>query len=317
MRVLGLPWMLTFLAGCSVDPSRNPYWPDHPGPKVVVSFAPLYCFVANVAGDDAVVKNVMTTTGPHDFNPTDEDARLLRHADLFFINGLDLDNRTAQAMKQGVENPRLRIIDVGSRLEESLLLEGACRHEHAPGEPHDHGHDPHVWLGPTRVIRMVEIIRDTLKEADPSNASNYERRATEYITRLKQLKADGLALLADKKERKLVTFHESMNYFADEFKLTVFDVVQQKAGVEPNADDIKKLLKRCEVAGVGLIAVEPQYTRNASARTILEDLQRRGIPDARFVEFDPLETVPPSELTPDWYERKMRQNLHYLAEALR
>src|SRR5262245_62000126 len=53
-------------------------WPkDHPGPKVVVSFAPLYCFAVNVAGDDAVVRNMLTTSGPHHFNPTAAEAKLV------------------------------------------------------------------------------------------------------------------------------------------------------------------------------------------------------------------------------------------------
>ena len=282
----------------------------------MVSFAPLYSFVTNVAGDDAVVKNVMTTVGPHEFNPTHEDARILQKADLFFINGLGLDNSKAQAMKQGVENQNLKIIDLGAKLDPKTLLEGVCHHDHGPGEVHDHT-DAHVWLGPSRAIAMVNSIRDALKEADPDHAANYDRRAAEYIAKLEKLKADGLAMLQDKKERKLVTFHESMNYFADEFKLSVHDVVQQKPGTEPGPDDIQKHLRRCAVAGVGVVAVEPQYTRNDSAKTILEELQHRGVKDARFVEFDPLETVKPEDLTPDWYERKMRQNLQNLAGGLK
>ncbi len=39
---------------------------------------------------------MMTTTGPHHFNPTDKDARLLRRADLFFVNGIGLDRRQAR-----------------------------------------------------------------------------------------------------------------------------------------------------------------------------------------------------------------------------
>jgi len=301
--------------GCQKSHTQD--WPDRPGPKVVVSFAPLYSFVASVAGDDAVVKNVMTTTGPHDFNPTDQDARLLQKADLFFINGLDLDNAKAKTMKQGVENARLQIVDLGSKLDKSLLMEGVCQHMHKPGEAHQHGDDPHVWLSPSRAIKMVEAIREALKEADPSHAANYDRRAAEYITKLEKLQAEGLALLKDKKDRKLVTFHESMNYFADDYKLSVFDVVQQKPGTEPGTEDIQKLLRRCANADVSVIAVEPQYSRNESAKTLLDELKHKGVKDARFVSFDPLETVTPGDLTPDWYERKMRQNLQNLAEGLK
>ena len=81
--------LASLLPGCN---ARDDVWPkDHAGPKVVVSFAPLYCFAVNVAGDDAVVRNMMTTSGPHHFNPTDKDARLLRRADLFFVNGIGLE----------------------------------------------------------------------------------------------------------------------------------------------------------------------------------------------------------------------------------
>src|ERR1700761_9283763 len=92
--------LLMLGCGSKTNPAAQD-WPDKPGPKVVVSFAPLYCFAANVAGDDAVVKNMMGATGPHDFQPTDTDARLVRHADLFLINGLELDTAKAEALKKG------------------------------------------------------------------------------------------------------------------------------------------------------------------------------------------------------------------------
>ena len=47
--------------GCGSGPDG--VWPDRPGPKVVVSFAPVYCWAVNVAGDDAVVKNMFGHAG--------------------------------------------------------------------------------------------------------------------------------------------------------------------------------------------------------------------------------------------------------------
>ena len=245
------------------------------------------------------------------------EARLLRKADLLFINGLNLDNSAAATLQKSSSNSNLQIVDLGSKLDRGCLLEGVCHHVHKPGEKHEHGDDPHVWLGPGRAIKMVEGIRDALKKADPEHAVNYDRRAAAYIAKLEKLKADGLELLKDKVQRKLVTFHESMNYFADEFKLEVFDVVQQKPGSEPNPEDLKKLIEKCAAAKVGVVAVEPQYTRNLSAKTVLDELRHRGLVNAAFVEFDPLETVVPADLSPEWYELKMRENLKNLAAALK
>ncbi|MDB5309534.1 MAG: znuA [Gemmataceae bacterium] len=300
--------------GCGTDSD----WPkDHKGPKVAVSFAPLYCFASNVAGDDAVVRSMMTTTGPHDFNPTDIEARLIRNANLLFINGLDLDEELATKLQRGSGNKSLKVINLGARIPADRLLEGECHHDHGHDHPHEHASDPHIWLSPDFAVIMTEGIRDELKVADPSNAANYDRRAAEYVAKLRKLKADGVDLLKDKKDRRLVTFHESLAYFAKDFGLTIEGVVQKKPGSEPNQDELNQLLKKCRDGKVRLIAIEPQYTANTSAETVLNELRRKGLADAAAVEIDPLETANPAALTADWYERKMRANIEELAKAMK
>ena len=307
---------LPFLAlGCGG--SDTTWDANRSGPKVVVSFAPIYCFAANVAGDNAQVKNVMTTTGPHDFNPSDIEAKLLHKADLFFINGLALDNALADTMKRGSGNRKLNLIDLGSRIPEDKLMLGECHHDHAAGHEHEHGHDPHVWLSPDMAIIMTEGIRDELKAADSGNAANYDKRAAEYVAKLNAVKSNGKAALKDKKDRKIVTFHESLNYFAKSFDLEIAGVVQKKPGVEPNSDELNALVKLCVEKKVRLIAVEPQYGSSGSAATILKELQRNGLTDAAIVELDPLETVTPDALTKDWYEKKMKANLEALRDAMK
>src|SRR5436190_13303169 len=95
LAFVGLAVALFATPGCSgpADP-----WPEKPGPRVLTSFAPLYCFAVNVAGEDASVLCAATDTGPHHFDPSPQQALALRRADLFFINGLDLDNEIANKM---------------------------------------------------------------------------------------------------------------------------------------------------------------------------------------------------------------------------
>jgi ABC-type Zn uptake system ZnuABC Zn-binding protein ZnuA len=308
--------LLLAATGCG---SKDSAWDAaKPGPKVVVSFAPIYCIAANVAGPDAQVKNVMTTSGPHEFNPSDTDARLLANADVLIINGLDLDNAVAETMKRGSGNKNLRLLDLGSKIPEDKLLQGECHHDH-PGHQHDHehGHDPHIWLSPDMAITMTEAIRDELKSLDAAHAAGYDQRAAEFISKLRKLKDDGRALLKDKKDRKLVTYHESLNYFAKAYDLEVAGVVEKKPGVEPTIDEINALVKLCTEKQVRLIAVEPQYGTNTSAKAILDALKHKKINDPALVEIDPLETVTPAALTPDWYEKKMRANLEALRDAMK
>jgi ABC-type Zn uptake system ZnuABC Zn-binding protein ZnuA len=313
------PLLLISLAlpGCSSK--DDDVWPkDKTGPKVVVSFAPYYCFAANVAGDDAIIKTMMTTSGPHHFNATDKDAHLLRRADLFLVNGLGLDEVIAENLKKGTGNSQLKIVELGEKIPEDKLVAGVCHHQHKDGD-HDHDKDSHVWLSPDYAIILVEGIRDELKAADPSHAANYDRRCKEYVEKLHKLKADGLAMLKDKKDRRMITFHESLAYFAKTFDLDVVSVVEKTPGSEPNDQQLKALIALCADSDkpIRIVTVEPQYSTSNSGSQLIESLKHKKVPDPALVEFDTLETVVPNQLTPDWYETKMRANLNALAEKMK
>lgn len=321
-------WLLVPLAvialasapGCGPKPTAaKGTWPDRPGPKVVVSFAPLYCFAAAVAGDDAVVRNVMTSTGPHDFTPTQDDAALVAGADLFFVVGLELDEAKAGMMKAGSGNEALKIVQLGARVEKAKLLEGSCTHEHKDGPDHKHGDDPHLWLSPEHAITFVNAIRDELKAADPAHAAGYEARAAAYVATLDKLRADGRAVLKGKSDNRLVTFHDSLAYFAQCYGLEIRGVLTQKAGQEPDQKELRKLIRICtdESKPTRVIAVEPQYSTSTSGETLRKELAAKGLTDAVLIEIDTLETVRPDELTVGWYEKKMRANLDVLAKALK
>jgi ABC-type Zn uptake system ZnuABC Zn-binding protein ZnuA len=307
------------LPGCGGIPDDG--WPkDRTGPKVAVSFAPLCCFAVNVAGDDAVVRNLLTSSGPHHFQPTDRDARLLRRADLFLVNGIGLEGDKPEGMKKGSGNQQLKIVELGSRIPPDKLFAGSCQHEDHAGHAHDpDGKDPHVWLSPDYAILLVEAIRDELKAADPAHAAGYDDRAARYVAKLRKLKEDGLAMLKDKKDRKIVTFHDSMTYFAKTFDLKIVGVVQKNPGTEPNDKQLRTLIALCADPSdpVRVVCVEPQYGTSNSAGALLGELRRAKVPDPVLVELDPLETVKPEDLNADWYETKMRANLRALAESLK
>jgi zinc transport system substrate-binding protein len=292
-------------------------WPDTPQTRVVVSFAPLYCFATNVAGEDAVVKNVMTTTGPHDFTATDKEARLVSRAHLLFGVGMGLDDRQLDLMKKGAGNTGLEVVPLSRKIPKEKRLEGFCNHAHHAAD-HKHDDDPHVWLSPDLAILMVNELRDVMKWRDAKNSEGYDRRAAEYVKKLEALKAYGVEKFRAKKDNRLVTFHDSLAYFAKDFGLEIRGVLTQQPGQEPDDKEMKKLIRICtdETKPTRVIAVEPQYSNSTSGETLRKELVAKGVKNPVLVQFDTLETVPPNELTPDWYEKKMRENIDKLAEAL-
>lgn len=310
-----------FIWGCSGTPGGRQHekWPtDHPGPKVVVSFAPLYCFAASVAGDDAVVRNVMTAKGPHDFDPTAADMELVTQGDIFFVVGLGLDEKKAEVMRDGSGNRNLNIVKLGDKLDKKHLCEGFCTHaDH--GADHKHATDPHVWLSPEIAVLLVGFIRDELKAKDPAHAAGYDARAAAYIEKLNSLKTYGTAKFQTKEDKRVVSFHDSLAYFEDCFKLNVRGVLTKTPGQDPSPKEMRELIAICtkKSSPVRVILTEPQYSTSNSGEALKKELAAAGVVDPVLVEFDPLETVRPDELTPDWYERKMRDNIDRLAEKMK
>jgi zinc transport system substrate-binding protein len=306
----------------------TPVWRDRGGPpRVVVTIPALDNFVRNVGGDHVGVVCLCTTQGPHHYQHNTQDAILLREADLFFAIGLTLD-KFANSIQGESHNPHLHYVKLGERLPKKMLQPFEKEHEHGKEEEHEHGHehgeyDPHLWLGIPQAIALVEMIRDELKKVDPNNAADYDANASNYVKKLKDLHAYGKEQLKDKKNRKIIAFHESLGYFATSFDVDIVGIVEKIPGTEAGQAHIVKLARKCQEMNVRVIAVEPQYPTETSAELLRNAVQNKD-KEIKLVVIDPMETTEKKDLKDDekelksleWYEQKMRQNLDNLAKGL-
>jgi ABC-type Zn uptake system ZnuABC Zn-binding protein ZnuA len=288
-------------------------------PRVLVSFAPLHSFASNVCGDLAKVDCLLTTTGPHSHGESirEEQVLLARKANLFFINGLGLDESIAKKLKNAAGNKKWNLVEIGEAIDKKQLLEGECHHDHGhKHEGHDHGVDPHLWLCPKRAKAIVEVIAEQMKKVDSANSAKYDERAKAYLAKLDALIAEGQAKLKDKTERSIISFHDSFQYFSQTFGIKIADVIEVDPGVEPSENKMNEIVAKCLKEHVRVIAVEPQFPSRNGAKAILDRLKAKGV-EAVFVELDPLETADPAELTPELYIKKITQNLDNLAKVLK
>jgi ABC-type Zn uptake system ZnuABC Zn-binding protein ZnuA len=304
------------LAGCAKAP---PVWEGKGGPpRVVVSFPPLYSFVREVGGKHVGIISLCTKTGPHHYHGTHHDALALREADLFFAIGMGFDDDFTDTARINSGNPKLKeTIKLGNRLPDNLKMKGE-EHEHGHAHKHgdeDHGKDPHVWLGIAQAQNLVGQIRDRLKEADPAHAADYDANAKAYLERLDKIQADGKQMLAGKKDRRLISFHESLTYFAKTFDLEIPDIVEKVPGVDATAQDLKPLIDRILKEKVKVLALEPQYPKDGVAGVIVAELEKHDHA-LKLIVLDPMETADENELDGGWYERKMRENLEELEKNL-
>jgi ABC-type Zn uptake system ZnuABC Zn-binding protein ZnuA len=292
-------------------------------PRILVTIAPLACFARNVAGDHAEIKCLCTTKGPHEYESDVKDQLLVKDADLFFAVGLELD-KFADRLQAESRNPNLRYTKLGDRLPEDLKLHAdhdedeKDQAQEKDGHHHEHGgeFDPHAWLGISQARSMVNTIRDELKTADAEHAADYDANAKKYLEVLDKLLADGKKQLAGKKDLKIITFHDSLAYFAKSFGVTIAAFIEMVPGAEAGASHLTRLVKLAKDEGIRVIAVEPQYPQKTSAKTLRDSLKGQGV-IVQMVVVDPLETAELKQVDdPSWYETRMRKNIEDLAGAL-
>jgi zinc transport system substrate-binding protein len=188
---------------------------------------------------------------------------------------------------------------------------------HADGKEHTTPYDPHLWLGPPEAILMTKIIAEKLVEIDPAHRKGYEERAEKLVEEIKELQDHGKKAFAGKKHRHIITMHGSLGYFARAFDLTA-DPLQSHPGADPDSARMAALVKLCREKEVKVIAVEPQYSKSL-AETLQTTLKGKGL-DVQVIQVDPIETAPvpanSSNPAPDYYLKKMRENIDNLAKAL-
>lgn len=143
---------------------------------------------------------------------------------------------------------------------------------------HVHGEiDPHLWQDVGNAMSYVELIRDTLIEADPAGAAEYRANADAYLQRLERLERYVRRTIAaiPKSRRYMVTTHDAFAYLADAYGLEVAGFATPNPAVEASLADRRKLTETVRNLGVPAVFLEPNLAARSS--TLTEVAKENGI----------------------------------------
>lgn len=119
--------------------------------------------------------------------------------------------------------------------------------------------DPHVWFNPYNVELWALTIRDTFSERDPANADVYAANAAAYIEQVEAVRQSTLEQVAalPEAQRRLVTDHEALGYFAATYGFEIVGVVVPSLSTlaEPSAQEIAALIDTIRAENVAAIFV--------------------------------------------------------------
>lgn len=232
-----------FIAGCSTQPTAAS------GVKVAATTTIVGDVVKQVGGERISLTTLLPVgADPHTYEPRPQDVAAIHDAQLVFINGLELEHSMESVIDANANGPVVVVSDGIKVLPFS-----------AEGDEHGSG-DPHTWMDPKNVQQWVKIISSSLISVDPDGESVYRANAEAYLLQLADLDTwiKGEVAMIPEDQRKLVTDHQSLGYFAAAYGLEQVGLIisSLSTNASVSAQDLARLEEVVKTEKVKAIFIE-------------------------------------------------------------
>ncbi|MDR0868764.1 MAG: zinc ABC transporter substrate-binding protein [Planctomycetota bacterium] len=258
-------FLAALFAGCASVPPETAApvavsasrFTETPNLKIVVSIPPQKDLVQRLAGEHAEVISLMSAND--DFTDANfQPAGTLAAAQLYFRFGAPFEKKLAApdgckvySMLKGVKLTPL------ARHVESLL----------PETGKFGGPDYYIWLSPSRMVRMLTVVYQALREADPDHIDDYTLNYTRLTRDLNSLEGDIQRVLLDRLSSEVLVYQPVLGYFCEDFGLTQFSADVTSAPDLARAAIEKKIRAVLLTNSIGEVGAQlPQLLNGTVAR---------------------------------------------------
>lgn len=282
----------------------------HAEVSVIASIKPVHSLVAAVmkgAGEPSLI--VEGAGSPHTYSLKPSQAAALQKADLIFWIGDDLEAFLEKPISTIGSGKSVELIH-SHGLETLGFREGGAfeKHEHDDGHADDdHGHedelaegdghedehhhdgevDMHAWLDPVNAKAMAHEIAEALAEADPDNATLYEKNAADLSERIDTLATELSTELDPVKDKGFVVFHDGYQYFEHRFGLSAAGSITVSPDVMPGADRLKEIQAKVQDLSATCVFGEPQFEPKLASVVIEGSEAKSGTLDPLGAAIEP------------------------------
>lgn len=309
---------------------------------IVTSFYPMYVLVSNLTNGIEGIQVVNLTSNQtgclHDYQLTTRDMRTLADAHIFVMNGGGMESYIEEVVK---EYSGLRIINASETIvllsnetvhdhevEGEHVDESEAEHDHEVEGEHvdesetehnheaegEHGHEhhshgaynPHVWLNMNCYLKQIQQVSRQLSQFDQEHANLYQANATEYSSKVKEIKALYEKQLKHPMNKEVIIFHDAFAYLANQLGLDVVYTIEMDSETSLSAGDIKDIIQEVKLHDIRVLFTEEQYSDTIASSIAKET-------GATVYSIDSLVT---GDGSLDSYLNGMKKNLEVLKSAL-
>ena len=306
----------TFLAACLCGCATSAKPANAEKPSVIVTIAPVYDWVCQLAGDrlNAIDVFLLTKTGEdlHNYQPSVDDMVRIADCDLFIYVG-GVSDAWVQDALAGTNNHNTASVNLlqtlGSAAKTEETVEGMEPDEDEAQEPEA---DEHVWLSLKNAVLFCRAIADALTRLDPDGKADYARNLQAYTERLQALD-DAYAKTVQQAKRNVVLFGDRFpfRYLTDDYGLTYYAAFAGcSAESEASFKTVAFLAQKIdELALPTVLTIDGSDQK--LARTVIEATKAKN---ARIAVLDSMQAG--MDLTKHDYVSVMKDNLTVLQAAL-
>ena len=315
----------------------------------VTSFYPVQLLAEAVSrgAEGVTVKNLTENHSGciHDYTLTTQDMRLLSEAELFLINGGDMEIFLEKA---AAEYKDLEIVDTS---EGYAFLEGvehshdhgedAHNHEaevHETGEEdhdnyeedadahagHSHEVNAHIWLDVDGYLLQLSRVEEAFVKADPAHAALYRKNAENCRAELIKLKEEYEVAKATLKGNETVVFHEGFVYLLRMLGIETVHCLSMDSDTQIAAGEAAEIMEECKLHGITLLFAEAEYAETVTDTfakeisgqvVVLNPVTGAQIPETGTIGGDVTDGTSSGVKGVSLYCAIMKENLEYIKQA--
>ena len=290
-KFLGFVLVIILIVG-AVFCLRKPVSPKRAASQVAVvtsGYVP-YILVREISGG-RITPEMLLAPGaePHSFEPSPGSLIAVHNAQAFFYVSPTLEPWVKDVLGAAGENTRV------VALADAVI-------------PTD---DPHVWMDFDNVVKMAQLVQETLSQLDPKNASLYAENFTRFSQEISALDGDFKQVLLSCENREIIHIgHLAFGALAKRYNLALTALAGSSHDGEHSAKRLTELVKHIRAANVKALftedAVSPRLAQTVAVETGAQLLPLYTIEDISKDDFKRGVT----------YQELMHRNLASLQEGL-
>lgn len=287
--------------------------------QIVCTVFPYYDWVRNLtAGADNVNLTLLLDSGTdlHSYQPAAKDIVTISSADIFIYTDGTSDKWVSDVLKTSQNEASVLLPMMTNLPEESLFCVEAIgeeEHHHEEDEEHNHASDEHIWLSIRNAMRLTEIIKNALCDADPGNEEIYKTNFIKYYSELEKLdKAYSTALGECRKDTLVFADRFPFIYLINDYGLSYHAAFSGcSAESEASFETVKRLADTIDALGLSHILITE--TSDGSVANTVKD--STGDKNQEILVLNALQSVKKEDLSASYIE-VMTENLAILKKAL-